>query len=334
MKVTLKDIADLANVSVATVSKIINNKDEEISEETRQRVKEIIARENYQPNILARSMITKRTNTLGLIIPDVRNLFFTDLVRGAEDFAYKHNYSILFCNTDDSIEKEMRYITTLLNKQVDGIVLVGSINRNKQLERKFRISVPVVTIDRDVNFKDISEKIILENVTGAYKALEHLISLGHRKIMFLSGFLDTRVSQERLEGYSKALANHNIIIDESLIHIGSFSIEFGYKTIMKKGIPEGVSAIFCGNDLIAFGAMKALKERGLKVPEDISVVGFDDIVFSSMITPELTTVRQPSYNLGRVAVKKLIEILENTSIDEDIELKLELIVRESTSYKN
>jgi len=332
MSVTIKDIARLAGVSIATVSKVVNNKDFDISEGTRVRVQKIIDEQNYRPNSLARSMITKTTKTVGLIIPDVRNPFFTDLARGAEDCAKEKGYSLLFCNTDDVLEKEIEYINTLVEKQVDGIVLAGSINRNKAVEEKFNISVPIVSLDRKVYFKGIQATVEIDNVTGAHDAIQYLIEIGHQNILFLSGQEEVQVSKDRLEGYKRALKENHIPFHQEYVVFGLYKSEFGYQYLMENELPKEITAIFCGNDLIALGAIKALKAKKIKVPRDISIIGFDDISLASINTPELTTIKQPSYEYGFIAVKRLIEIIEGVTHEEDkFEIKTELIVRESTS---
>lgn len=334
MSVTIKDIARLAGVSIATVSKVVNNKDFDISEGTRARVQKIIDEENYRPNSLARSMITKTTKTVGLIIPDVRNPFFTDLARGAEDSAKENGYSLLFCNSDDVLGKEIEYINTLVEKQVDGIVLAGSINRNKALEENFSVNVPIVSLDRKVYFKGIKATVEIDNITGAHDAIEYLIQSGHKDILFLSGQEEVDISKDRLEGYKKALKENHIPFNPDYVIFGLYKSEFGYQYIMENELPTKVTAIFCGNDLIALGAIKALKSKKIKVPNDISIMGFDDISLASINTPELTTVKQPSYEFGYIAVQRLIDIIEGiTNRKDKFEIKTELIIRESTAMR-
>lgn len=331
MSVTIKDIAKLSGVSTTTVSKIINGKDNDIGKSTIEKVNKIIKELNYSPNTIARSMITKKTKTIGLIIPDVRNPFFTDLTRGAEDVANERGYSIFFCNTDDDLNKEIKYINNLIEKQVDGIALAGAAVRNKELEEKVNTRIPIISLDRNVYFKGIEGTIEVDNYSGAYDAVSHLIKQGHKKIMLLSGQLNVKLSIDRLEGYKKALADNNIDYDEKLVVVGRYSSDFGYESMKKTTIDSDVTAIFCGNDLIAIGAMNALKEKNISIPADISIVGFDDIFISSLLTPSLTTVRQPSYAIGQLAVEKLINILEGKeNLNSKLEIKLELIVRDST----
>ncbi|MGE5629481.1 MAG: LacI family DNA-binding transcriptional regulator [Caulobacteraceae bacterium] len=331
MSVTIKDIARLAGVSTTTVSKIINSKDNDIGKSTIERVKKIIEEQSYLPNTVARSMITKKTKTIGLVIPDVRNPFFTDLARGAEDVTNERGYSLLFCNTDDDLKKEIKYINNLIEKQVDGIALAGAVIRDQALEENINIKVPIVSLDRNVYFKGIEGSIEVDNFSGAYDAVNHLIQLGHKNIMFLSGQLNVKLSKDRLEGYKRALADNNLDYNEKLVVYGNYSSEFGYQSIKNMELDKAVTALFCGNDLIAIGAMNALKEKNISIPGDISIVGFDDIYISSLVTPALTTVRQPSYEIGYQAVEMLINLLECKKVSsKKVGIKLELKVREST----
>lgn len=332
MPTTLKDIAKLAGVSTATVSKVLNGKDFDIGEETIQTVQRIAKELNYRPNSLARSMKTKVTKTIGLIIPDVRNPFFTDLARGAEDSALERGYSLLFCNSDNDLKKEMDYIDTLVQKQVDGIALAAADHRNPVKEKKFQVPLPIVTLDREVSFKGVRGHIHTDNESGAYKAIHYLISLGHRRILFISGDLQIGVSKERLSGYIRALTEAGIDFDERLVFPGSYSFEHGFETMRDLSLDSEITAVFCGNDLIALGVIKALKERKIRVPQDISVMGFDDIYLASINTPSLTTVRQPSYQLGYQTVQRLIDILEGVDhADPTLIIQLELVIRESTA---
>jgi LacI family transcriptional regulator len=331
LSVTIKDIAKLSGVSTATVSKIINHKDNDIGKSTIERVKKILEEQNYSPNIVARSMITKKTKTIGLVIPDVRNPFFTDLTRGAEDVANERGYSLLFCNTDDDLKKEIKYINNLIEKQIDGIALAGAAVRDQSLEENMDIKIPIVSVDRNVYFKGIEGEIEVDNFSGAYDAVNHLVQLGHKKIMFLSGQVNIKLSKDRLEGYKRALSDNNIDYNENLVVVGRYSSEFGYETMKNMVLDKEITAIFCGNDLIAIGAMNALKEKHISIPEDISIVGFDDIYISTLVSPPLTTVRQPSYEIGYQAIDTLIDILEcKKDFSKKVEIKLELKIRGST----
>lgn len=330
MAVTIKDIARLGGVSIATVSKIINNKCDDTGKETVDRIRKIIKENGYIPNSIARSMVTKTTKTLGLIIPDVCNPFFTELVRGAEDTANEKGFTIFMGNTDDDVSKEIRYIKSLEEKRVDGILLVGAAVRNKEKEKNMNITVPTVVIDRNVNFKGIKGSIEVDNFRGAYEAVKYLVGKGYKEIVFLSGPWDTKPTIDRYEGYKKALLDNNLKFDESNVYIGTYTKEFGEEIAQKIYRTSRGKAFFCGNDLIAFGAVSVLKKRGLCIPEDISVMGFDDIDICTFISPELSTVRQPSYDIGCEGVKMLIDIIENKEAETHKIIKTKLVIRESS----
>lgn len=311
MKKTIKDIAKEAGVSIATVSFIVNGKDQHISEATRQRVKDVMKKYNYIPNAMAGSLVTRRTGIIGLILPDITNPFFPGIARGAEDRANEEGYSIIFCNTDDKIEVEEKYIESLTSKMVDGIIIAHSSNSDQMGEILERTQIPVILIDRDFDSKNILGKVLVNNKDGARQAVCHMVEKGYKKIAYLSGSLKTQTAMDRLEGYKEALREQNLPVVEALIKYGEYRVEWG-----RKGIEELLTekqdfdAVFCGNDLIAIGAMKELLKHGYRVPEDKGVMGFDDIYMAQMVEPELTTVKQPNYEMGYQAVDLLIRHLK------------------------
>jgi LacI family transcriptional regulator len=324
--ITIKDIAKMAGVSTTTVSKIINHKDQNIGGETIKRVKEIIKEQNYTPNRLARSLVTKKSQTIGLIIPDVRNPFFTSLVRSVEDVAEKYNYNVFFCNTDESLKKEIQSIAALDEKMVEGIVIIPASKLDDDKNKRQLLSVPTVVIDRDATYKNVIGKVISDNYHGAYKATKHLIDLGHKKIAFVSGPIEIKPSIDRKQGFLDACKDYGIISSE--IFIGSFEVEFGRK--IGKELDNKYTGVFCGNDLIAAGIIQGLRDKGRSVPRDVSVIGFDDIPLAKMINPELSTIKQDSYRIGQVAAEILINYLEKPHTDQKlIELETDLIIRDS-----
>lgn len=333
MKITIKDIARLAGVSTTTVSKVINNKDESISQATRDRITSLMKEYDYTPSTVARSLVTKKTNTIGLIIPDIRNPFFPELARGVEDRANSAGYNIIFCNTDNKIEKEDEYLKILAEKMVDGIIMAASSKRDERLATVKGYSVPVVLVDRDIDVEMdyVKGRVFTDNFKGALIAVEHMINQGVKKILFISGPLTNKASIERLEGYKYALKENGLEYDEGYLLEGEFNEDWGWEAA-RDAVETGIDfdGIFCGNDLIAIGAVKSLKEIGLSVPEDISVIGFDDIYVSRLIEPELTTVRQPKYEMGFEAVEMLLRILEGKRLkDVRLILQPDLIIRDS-----
>ncbi|WFD12334.1 substrate-binding domain-containing protein [Tepidibacter hydrothermalis] len=271
---------------------------------------------------------------MGLVIPDIRNPFFPELARGAEDKANEKGYNIIFCNTDDDPDKEEKYINMLVEKMVDGIVFTAASERGKGFEGKKKFSVPIVLVDRDVNIDGIIGKVTVDNFMGGYEGTKHLLQLGHERILYLSGPLENKTASDRLKGYKKALDEFNVEFKEEYIKEGSYKSEWGYKVIKDIGSKLKYTSVFCGNDLIAIGSIKALKEMKLDVPNDISVVGFDDIYMSSLIDPELTTIRQPNYEMGYKAIEILINAIENKEKTiKHIDLATQIVVRKSTSKR-
>lgn len=331
MAVTIKDIAYLAGVSKTTVSKVINNKDDSISKSTRDKILQIMKEQNYVPNKLAQSLVTKRTKTIGLLIPDIRNPFFTDISRGAEDFARKEGYNIIFCNTDEDYEKEVECVSMLCEKMIDGIIFAPSSNTSDKKHLYSDLKTPVVLVDRKIELANAKGIVKVDNKNGTYEGTKHLIKQGHRNILYLSGPLKNDISKERLQGYIMALEKSDILVKEENIVEGEYKYEWAYEFI--KNLDEiKYTAICCGNDLIAIGAIQALKEKKFKIPEDVSVVGFDDIETAKLIDPSLTTIRQPAYEMGEKASEILIDNLKNNSSEsaKTITFKQQLIIRNST----
>lgn len=337
MPVTIKEIAKEAEVSTATVSMILNNKDKSISEATRNKVLEIARNRNYIPNTMARSLVTRQTRTIGLIMPDIVNPFFPEIARGAEDRASLSRYSIIYCNTDDNLTREDAYIDILTEKMVDGIIFTHSADREGDADRFKSCRVPIILIDRDYDIPNVIGKVLVDNTKASYTGVNYLLDQGYRKIAYIAGSIHTRTARDRLEGYKKALAERQLEYREEYVKIGEYKSQWGAEAA-KAFLDEKVDfdAVFCGNDLIAIGAVKALKEAGYKVPEDIGVMGFDDIYMAGMVEPALTTIKQPNYEMGYRAAELLINAMERLDSPEKSEgaetviLDTELTVRQST----
>lgn len=332
MAITIKDIAKKANVSITTVSRVLNNKTEGIGEETRKRILDIIEEMDYRPNTIARSMITKQTNTIGLIIPDIRNPFFPELVRGVEDVANQAKYSVFLCNTDGSINRETKALRLMEEKNVDGIVFTSSHATTGHPLQEFvhKHKTPVVLLDRGLDDEKFSG-VYTDNEKAGYLATKHLVELSHVKIGCITGPSDIQNSKDRLKGYVKALEENQLSIDESLIISGDYQMEGGYraaKTLLKK---QGVTAIFALNDLMAFGVYQAAAELGIRIPDELSVVGFDNLKYNQLLNPKLTTIEQPVYRMGEMATRMLLkQIKEGGDADNrTIHLEPELIVKGS-----
>lgn len=332
MAITIKDIAALAGVSKTTVSKIINNKDDSISKPTRDKVLKIMKEQNYMPNKLAQSLVTKRTKTIGLLIPDIRNPFFTDISRGAEDFARKEGYNIIFCSTDEDYEREAECVSMLCEKMIDGIIFTPSSVTSHEENRYNDLDIPMVLVDKNIESSNAKGIVKVDNKNGTYEATKHLIKQGHKDILYLSGPLKNDISKERLQGYIRALEKNNLSVKKENIVEGKYRYEWAYNFI--KNLEEiKCTAICCANDLMAIGAIQALREKKFKIPEDISIVGFDDIETAKLIDPSLTTIRQPAYEMGAKASEILINSLQNKDKESvgTIIFKPSLIIRNSTS---
>ena len=324
---TIKDIAKLADVSIATVSKVINGKDQNISKQTRNRVLEIVKREGYIPNGVAKSLKMKKTKTIGLIMPDVTNLFFSDLARGAEDAAEKRGYSVILCNTDNKRAKEEKYLSVLKEKMVDGIIMTASESNSSTPVKKSNI--PMVLVDRDIELDKNVGRIMVDNEKAAYDAVVFLIKQGCKNIGFISSKKTNKPSADRLRGYERALMENGIKIDDNKIFLERYSVESGAKgalTLLSAGKIDGIC---CGNDLIAMGAIKALQEKDINIPKDIKIIGFDDIYIAQYMNPPLTTIKQPIYQLGEEAVRMLVAIIEKKDTKLKKVLGHELIKRGS-----
>lgn len=332
-KLTIKDIAKMAGVSITTVSRVLNNKTQGIGETTRQHVLEIIKKHDYRPNAIARSMITKNTKTIGLIIPDIRNPFFSELARGVEDAASSSKYTVVLCNTDSTLGKIIDYLWLLKEKNVDGIIVSCSDpTLDKEVEAFVQQNdLPVVMIDR--GFEDqMFSGVYIENEHAAYLATRHLLQLAHTRVGCISGPRYIKNANERLRGFLKSHNEMNIPVDLSLIKDGNYTMEGGYQVAMELLKNQNITAIFACNDLMAFGVYQAVEELGLKIPDDLSVVGFDNLKYNLILHPKLTTIEQPIHQMGEVAIKLLFKQIEteNTPQVESIYLETKLIVREST----
>ncbi|NLK65634.1 MAG: LacI family transcriptional regulator [Tissierellia bacterium] len=339
MKITIKEIAKEAGVSTATVSMIVNNKDKRISEATRKRVLDVIKKYNYVPNAVAGSLVTQKTHIIGLILPDITNPFFPGIARGAEDKAHESGYSIIFSNSDGKHELEEKHIETLTKKMADGIIIVLSSENEHMSELLKKCKVPVVLIDRDLSSVNIRGKVLVDNFKGSYDAVTYLSKNGYKKIAYLSGPLNTKTASERLKGYKQALIDNKLIYDPKTVKCGEYKIEWGQMGVDSLLAEKAdFDSIFCGNDLIAVGAMKQLKNHKIRVPEDIGIMGYDDIYMSSYVEPSLTTVKQPIYQMGYKAMELMLNILKSSNKETSQEIKTiildtEIVERNSIKRK-
>jgi len=329
MNPTIRDVAELAEVHPSTVSRVINS-DSRISERTKNKVLLIIKKLGYTPNAIARGLKTKRTFTLGMLIPDITNPFFAEIARGVEDAANKNNFNVILCNTDDKLKKERTYLEILREKRVDGLILGTAHIRDQSILELEKKKFPYILISRNVERLN-KNCIIIDDLAGGMMATEYLIKLGHHRIAHISGPLKTRSGLNRLKGYQLALKKHKIEYNDELVGEGDFRINGGYQ-VMKRflKLPEPPTAIFAANDLLALGAMQAIQKKNFYIPEDFSIIGFNDIELASFVYPSLTTIRQPILEMGNLAVKMLLKIIIDGEFNQGkIVLKPKLIIRES-----
>ena len=289
---------------------------------------------DYTPNALARSLRQKRTRTLGIIVPDSANPYFAEMARGVEDACFAQGYSVILCNSDSDAEKESMYINVLAEKQVDGICLVAASTQTieKHLDTVPQLKIPMVLIDREY-LKTVVDSVVVENTDGAVKAVEHLLSLGHRRIGCITGPPDLMNSQKRSDGYRQAIQDAGLTVDESLVVVGDFRYEGGYDaTKQLLALEDSPTAVFACNDLMAIGAISGVVSEGLTVPEDVSIVGFDDIHLAVFANPSLTTVVQPKHEMGVTAAQILLKRLKDSTMSPArYQLKTHLLVRDSTT---
>jgi len=333
VKPTIYDVARRARVSTATVSRALNGTSA-VASQTRERIDRAVRALGYRPNVVARSLVTKVTHTIALLLPDITNPFFPDLVKGVQTLADERGYTVLLCSVAGDASREEEYLEMLSAKQVDGALLVGLVCGHQTIARFARHGIPIVSLDRNIDYPR-APIVQVNHRKGARVATEYLLELGHRGVAHISGPIGLRVSQERLAGYREALNKAGIGYDPGLVVSGNFTEEAGYTGI--EALLEAATAftaVFAANDLAAIGATAALKDRGHRVPEDVSVVGFDDIRLAAYTSPPLTTIRQPTYEMGRRATELLIDAIHSRGSIRRIQPVVfdgELIVRASSA---
>lgn len=332
MEVTIYDIAKAADVSITTISKILNNKDQDISEKTREKVLNIMNEMNYKPNAVARSLVTKKTNVIGLLIPDISNPYFSEMARGVEDGVNRFGFNVVFCNTDENQEKELEYLQILQEKGMDGIIFVPIAESYYDFIKdiKSKSQKPFVVLDRVYENADKKVgQVVFNNVMGGYLATKYLIDKGHRRIGCVTGSRYNKSSIDRLNGYKKALQEADINFDPSVIFEGDYRYNSGVASgrFFEK---SDVTAIFIENDIMASGVYRTFNECGIKIPDDISIVGYDDINLSLILNPPLTTILQPKLEMGEKAGEMLARMIQGEKTDLFIEYEPNLIERGST----
>lgn len=338
---TIRDVGRTAGVSPATVGRVIGGYGH-VSDATRQRVLKAIQKLDYHPNGIAQGLKGKQRKTIGLIVSDICNPFFGTIARAAEDTVVKHGYNLIICNTDDDIQKESSYLRTLAEKRVDGVLACTACEVNKKVAqsvRKFYMQTPTVFVDRQADGIDVPV-VQSDNAGGAFEAIEHLIQFGHKKIAIIAGGSKVSSIHQRLSGYMKALEENGIHVSHQLVKLGNLLGVQGGVNAMREllALPpnERPTAVLGLNNVMTTGVLLAIREAGLSVPNDISVVGWDDFDLAQVLSPPLTVVTQPTYSIGTIAAERIVarlegEVNERQAFDRKIILKTELVVRESVS---
>jgi DNA-binding LacI/PurR family transcriptional regulator len=328
---SLTDVARVAGVSIATVSRVISHP-EKVTLETQQLVQRVMSDLDYRPNRVARRLRQRggRRHLLGLIIPDIQNPFFAEIARGVEDVAYANQFAVMLCNSDEDLKKEAFYLDVMRDESVDGIILPPINDRDPAVLKFVESGMPMVSVDRSLANSPI-DQVEVDNRQGAREAVEHLISLNHRRIGLITGKLNVSTSRERKGGYEEALAAHGIALDEAYIRVGDNKQASGRALAEELlVIPNRPTALFVTNNLMAVGAIEGIHKRGLRIPADVAIIGFDDLPWAEALDPPLTVVRQPAYEVGRAAVELLLRRLENRDAPAAaLRLRPRLILRRS-----
>ncbi|RKP44228.1 LacI family DNA-binding transcriptional regulator [Pararobbsia silviterrae] len=327
---TIKDVAARAGVSFTTVSHVVNNT-RPVSSEVRTKVEAAIRELNFVPSAVARSLKARTTSTIGVVVPNNTNPYFAEMSRGIENYCERRGYCVILGNSDDEPEKQRKYLRVMLERRIDGLIVASAGDENTLADALGRASLPVVIVDREVPGVE-ADLVQIDHEQGAYMAAHHLIELGHRRIACISGPAQMVVSEARFRGFRRALEEQGLAVDAHQVIASDYTSHGGYEAavaLLGGGRP---SAIFATNDMMALGVLRAAAERGLSVPRDLSVIGFDDIELSRYFYPALTTVGQSIVMLGERAAQTLIERVTK-SVEADPQRLIiapELKIREST----
>lgn len=331
-KVTIKDVSKELGLSPTTISLVLNGKDNSIPEATKKRIMECVEKLNYYPDTIAQSLATHRTNTIGLLIPDITNNFFTEYVHSVQLKLNSYGYDVILCISEDKRDDDIKYINLLKNRRVDGLMLAMSAesllptNLSKTKELLNSLEIPYIMIDRYID--DSSPYVGVDNETSGYNVTKYLIEKGHKKIGVITGPMYLSSSINRLKGFKRCLNEYNIEIPSCYIQHMKYDMKSGYLGA-KKLLDKDITAIFAFNDLQAYGVISYAKEQGIKIPEDLSLAGFDDLMYSSILDTKLTTVKQPIEQIAKESCEMMIRLINNIEGETKVRLNTELIVRNS-----
>ncbi|HEY4787209.1 MAG TPA: LacI family DNA-binding transcriptional regulator [Bacteroidales bacterium] len=327
----LNEVAKKAGVSIATVSRVINNSPK-VNPETRIKVMQVIKDLKFHPNRVAKRLRNKNAsgNLLGVLIPDIQNPFYVEVLRGIEDVAYENKYALIMCNFSQDEKKEKLYIDILQSESIDGLIAAPVSESDQNVINMLKSGLPIVCVDRGLSGVDV-DIVLVENRNGAYSAVDHLAKSGYKRIAYISGLPKLPSSQQRLQGYKDALADNGLPFDNRYVRYGDSRHESGVKLcdeLLKLQQPP--DAVFTGNNLITLGALETIHKKGLQIPKDIAIIGFDDMYWSISLNPPLTAVKQPAYEIGRRAAEQLILRINDPSRPTvSLIMKTELIIRNS-----
>ncbi|ASF40184.1 catabolite control protein A [Halobacillus halophilus] len=333
MNVTIYDVAREANVSMATVSRVVNG-NPNVKPATRKKVHDAIERLGYRPNAVARGLASKKTTTVGVIIPDISSIFFAELARGIEDIATMYNYNIILSNSDQNKDKELHLINAMLGKQVDGLVFMGGKITEDHIQEFKTSSVPIA-LAATVDESGETPAVNIDYQQASYEATELLLSHGNKEVAFVSGPEDTIINVQKLEGYKNAMRANGYDSPEDYIVSGDYSYDSGIEALEQLlEFDKKPTAVFVSSDEMALGVIHGAQDRGIRVPEDLEVFGFDNTRLATMVRPTLSTVVQPMYDIGAVAMRLLTKFMNKEEVEEqNVILPHRIIERNSTQQK-
>lgn len=328
----MNDVAKKAGVSIATVSRVLN-KNGNVNEATRAKINKVIKELKYQPSRVAKRLRSKSisSNLFGVLIPDIENPFYVDVLRGIEEMAYNNNYAIIMCNFGQDEKKEKLYLEILQSEAIDGLIAAPAREDDPQLTKMVKDGLPIVCVDRGLTGIEV-DVVLVDNYTGAFNAVDYLVKSGYKKIAYIAGLPTIPSSRLREKGYKDALAANDIQLNEEWIKFGNSKHESGVKLCNELlELKDRPDAIFTGNNLITLGALETINTKKLRIPEDIAIVGFDDMYWSNSLNPPLTAVRQPAFEIGKRAVELLLQRIEDPQRPcIQMTLNTELMKRSST----
>ncbi|HET6558554.1 MAG TPA: LacI family DNA-binding transcriptional regulator [Prolixibacteraceae bacterium] len=333
---TIHDIARELKISASTVSRALNDHPR-ISLKTKEKIKAVADRLGYRPNTLASNLRQKKSNTIGIVVPLINRHFFSSVISGVEDIAFKAGYNVVISQSNDMAAKEISIVQSMFSNRVDGLIIsiaMQSITFD-HLKLFIKKHIPLVFFDRVV--PDIeTDKVVVDDFTGGFRVTRHLIEQGYKRIAHLAGNLNLMMYLNRKQGYMQALEESGISYDESLVIINTLTSEEGVKAVRQlMSLPEPPDAIFCGNDTTALSSMIYLRDKGINIPRQMGIVGFSNEPFSSVVSPSITTIAQPGFEMGQKAAQMLIRQIESRERKyETIVLPTELIIRESSQKKS